>query len=134
VSNNLNRVVLFDGVCNFCNSSVQFIIKHDKSNSLQFTSLQSKIGQELLAKYAIPKEVDSVIFIENNQAYLKSTAALKIANYFGGLWKLFQVFLIIPTFIRNFFYDIIAKNRYRWFGKKDACMLPSPEIRNRFLE
>ncbi len=129
-----NKIVLFDGVCNFCNSSVQFIIKHDTSNSLKFASLQSSIGQELLNKYAIPKDVDSVIFIENNQAYTKSSAALKIANYFGGFWKLLQIFMIVPTFIRNFFYDIIAKNRYRWFGKKDSCMLPSPEIRNRFLE
>lgn len=129
-----NKIVLFDGVCNFCNSSVQFIIKHDTSNSLKFASLQSSIGQELLNKYAIPKDVDSVIFIENNQAYTKSSAALKIANYFGGFWKLLQIFMIVPTFIRDFFYDIIAKNRYRWFGKKDSCMLPSPEIRNRFLE
>lgn len=129
-----NKIVLFDGVCNFCNSSVQFIIKHDTSNSLKFASLQSSIGQALLNKYAIPKDVDSVIFIENNQAYTKSSAALKIANYFGGFWKLLQIFMIVPTFIRNFFYDIIAKNRYRWFGKKDSCMLPSPEIRNRFLE
>lgn len=129
-----NKIVLFDGVCNFCNSSVQFIIKHDTSNSLKFASLQSSIGQALLNKYAIPKDVDSVIFIENNQAYTKSSAALKIANYFGGFWKLLQIFMVVPTFIRNFFYDIIAKNRYRWFGKKDSCMLPSPEIRNRFLE
>jgi len=134
VNSQHNKIVLFDGVCNFCNSSVQFIIKHDTSNSLKFASLQSSIGQELLNKYAIPKDVDSVIFIENNQAYTKSSAALKIANYFGGFWKLLQIFMIVPTFIRNFFYDIIAKNRYRWFGKKDSCMLPSPEIRNRFLE
>ena len=134
MSDNLDKIVLFDGVCNFCNSSVQFIIKHDQTNSLKFASLQSQTGQELLAKYNIPKEIDSVIFIEHNKAFTKSSAALKIGNYFGGLWKMTQVFFIVPSFIRNFFYDIIAKNRYKWFGKKDSCMLPSPEIRDRFIE
>ncbi len=132
--NELNKIVLFDGVCNFCNSSVQFIIRNDKTNSLKFASLQSEIGQRLITTYNLSKELDSVIFIENNQAYIKSKAALKIANYFGGFWKIFQVFNIIPSFIRDFFYDIIANNRYKWFGKKDSCMLPSPEVRSRFLD
>ena len=132
--NELNKIVLFDGVCNFSNSSVQFIIRNDKTNSLKFASLQSEIGQRLITTYNLSKELDSVIFIENNQAYIKSKAALKIANYFGGFWKIFQVFNIIPSFIRDFFYDIIANNRYKWFGKKDSCMLPSPEVRSRFLD
>ena len=131
---NPDKIVLFDGVCNFCNSSVQFIFKHDKSNSIQFASLQSNTGQALLAKHSIPKEIDSVIFIENEKAYTKSSAALKIAGYFGGIWKLMNIFWIVPAFVRNFFYDIVAKNRYKWFGKKDNCMLPSPEIKNRFLD
>lgn len=132
--NELNKIVLFDGVCNFCNSSVQFIIRNDKTNSLKFASLQSEIGQRLITTYNLSKELDSVIFIENNQAYIKSKAALKIANYFGGFWKIFQVFNVIPSFIRDFFYDIIANNRYKWFGKKDSCMLPSPEVRSRFFD
>jgi predicted DCC family thiol-disulfide oxidoreductase YuxK len=129
-----DKIVLFDGVCNFCNSSVQFIIKQDRTGSLRFASLQSSTGQALLKKYAIPADVDSVIYIENNIAYTKSDAALKIARYFGGFWKLLSVFNIIPVFIRNFFYNIIARNRYKWFGKRDTCMIPSPEIRARFID
>ncbi len=134
MSNNINRVVLFDGVCNFCESSVQFIIKHDKSNSLQFASLQSNIGQELLVKYNMPTSIDGVVFIEDDIAYFKSAAAFRIARYFGGFWKTLNILSILPLFVTNFGYDIIAKNRYKWFGKKESCMLPSPEIRNRFLE
>ena len=129
-----DKIVLFDGVCNFCNSSVQFIIRHDKSNALKFASLQSNTGQELIAKYNIPKDVDSVIFIENGNAFIKSEAALRIADNFGGVWKMMRILKVIPAFIRNLFYDIIARNRYKWFGKKETCMIPSPEIRNRFMD
>lgn len=127
-------IVLFDGVCNFCNSSVQFILKHDKTGSLQFASLQSPTGQSLLQKHAIPTSVDSVIFVEGDTAYVKSAAALQIARYFGGIWRLLQVFRIIPAPLRDVVYDFIARNRYRWFGKRDTCMLPSPEVRARFLD
>ena len=129
-----DKIVLFDGVCNFCNNSVQFILKHDRTNSLQFASLQSATGQALLKKYNIPAEVDSVTFIENNIAYTKSDAALRIAAYFGNFWKALTIFSILPVSFRNFFYDIIARNRYKWFGKRDTCMLPSPEIRARFID
>ena len=129
-----DKIVLFDGVCNFCNSSVQFIIRHDKSKALKFASLQSNTGQELIAKYNIPKDVDSVIFIENGNAFTKSEAALRIADNFGGVWKMMRILKVIPAFIRNLFYDIIARNRYKWFGKKETCMIPSPEIRNRFMD
>jgi predicted DCC family thiol-disulfide oxidoreductase YuxK len=134
VNNNLNRIVLFDGVCNFCASSVQFIIRHDKTNSLQFASLQSAIAQQLLSDYKMSKSLDGVVFVEDNKAYFKSAAAFRIARYFGGFWKILNVFSILPLFITDFFYDIIANNRYKWFGKKETCMIPSPEIRNRFLE
>lgn len=130
----LDKVVLFDGICNFCESSVQFIIKNDQSNSLQFASLQSNIGQQLLVDYKMPTTIDGVVFIENNIAYYKSAAAFKIARYFGGFWKILNIFSVLPLSFTDFVYDIIAKNRYRWFGKKESCMLPSPEIRNRFLE
>jgi predicted DCC family thiol-disulfide oxidoreductase YuxK len=131
---NDNNIVLYDGVCNFCNSSVQFIIRHDKTNSLKFASLQSPVGQQLLAKHSIPKEVDSVIFIEGDKAYIKSEAAFKLLNYFGSSWKMLKVFSVLPVFFRNFFYDLFAKNRYKMFGKQETCMLPSPEIRARFMD
>ncbi len=125
---------MFDGVCNFCATSVQFIIRHDKTNSLKFSSLQSALGQELLTKYNMSKDLEGVVFIENNKAYFKSAAAFKIVRYFGGFWRILNVFSILPLFVTDFGYDIIAKNRYRWFGKKDSCMIPSPEIRSRFLD
>lgn len=129
-----DKIVLFDGVCNFCESSVQFILRHDKTGSLRFASLQSDIGQQLLTAYGISHELQSVVFVESGKAYTKSAAAFRIARYFGGWWKLLLVFSILPAFITDFGYDIIAKNRYRWFGKKDACMIPSADIRSRFLE
>ena len=123
--NNSDKIVLFDGVCNFCATSVQFIIRHDKTNSLKFSSLQSALGQELLTKYNMSKDLEGVVFIENNKAYFKSAAAFKIVRYFGGFWRILNVFSILPLFVTDFGYDIIAKNRYRWFGKKDSCMIPS---------
>ena len=133
-SRELDKVVLFDGVCNFCASSVQFIIKHDKTNSLRFASLQSAIGKELLEYYKMPETLEGVVFVENNKAYFKSAAAFRIARYFGGFWRLLLVFSVLPKVVTDFFYDIIARNRYNWFGKKDSCMIPSPEIRSRFLD
>jgi len=130
----LDKVVLFDGVCNFCASSVQFIIKHDTTNSLKFASLQSVVGKELLEYYEMPKTLEGVVFVENNKAYFKSAAAFRIARYFGGIWRLLLVFSILPAFVTDFFYDIIARNRYKWFGKKESCMIPTPEIRSRFLD
>jgi predicted DCC family thiol-disulfide oxidoreductase YuxK len=129
-----NKVVLFDGVCNFCNSSVQFIIKHDSTNSLKFASLQSNFGQDLISKYNLSKSLDSVIYFEDFNIYIKSKAAFKIASNFSGIWKLLLIFKILPTALTDFFYDIIANNRYKWFGKSDSCMLPSKEIRDRFIE
>jgi predicted DCC family thiol-disulfide oxidoreductase YuxK len=113
---------------------VQFIIKHDKSNSLKFASLQSEFGQNLLKQFNLSTQLDSVIYFENNKSYIKSKAAFKIASNFNGIWKLLLIFKILPTAITDFFYDIIANNRYKWFGKSDSCMLPSKEIRDRFIE
>ncbi len=126
--------MLFDGVCNFCNSSVQFIIKRDKAHQLRFGSLQSASGMQLKKQYAIPDDLDSVILIENGKYYAKSTAALRIVAYFGIAWKFLAIFYLVPRFIRDYFYEIIAKNRYKWFGKKETCMLPSKEQRALFLE
>ncbi|MCG7502485.1 DUF393 domain-containing protein [Tenacibaculum sp. Mcav3-52] len=129
------KVILFDGVCNFCNDSVLKVIKYDVKNQFVFTSLQSDIGKEITQYLGIDtSKVDSIILYEPNVAYdIKSTAALKIMNAFGGVWKLTLFFLIFPESFRNLVYDYIAKNRYKWFGKKDACIIPSKEIQDKFL-
>ena len=130
----MKRIVLFDGVCNFCDSSVQFIIKRDPAGHFLFTSLQSEKGVELVKQYAIPHDVDSLVLIENGKAFTKSAAALHIAKKLDGLWHLLFLFILVPRKIRDGVYDYVAKNRYKWFGKKeDACMLPPPDIRKRFI-
>lgn len=130
----MSMIILFDGVCNFCNSSINFVIENDKRNLFKFAPLQSEIGQKLLAEHNIDSvETDSVILIENDKAYTHSTAALRISKNLGGIWSLGYIFIIVPKFIRDFFYKLFAKNRYRLFGKKDACMMPTPEIRAKFL-
>ena len=127
-------IILFDGVCNFCDRSVQFVLRRDKKAYFNFASLQSEIGQELLEKYKIPKDkFESLVLIENDKAFLFSTGALRIARKLNGASSLLYGFIIIPPFIRNFFYKLIANNRYRLFGKKEECMIPSPEWRSRFL-
>ncbi len=130
----MSAIILFDGVCNFCNGSVNFIIEHDKENYFRFAPLQSEIGQELLDKYNINKaETDSVILIEDEKVFTYSTAALKVAQKLDGAWSWLYAFIIVPKPIRDFLYKLFAKNRYRLFGKQDACMMPTPEIRARFL-
>lgn len=130
----MSAIILFDGVCNFCNGSVNFIIERDRKGYFKFAPLQSEIGEKLLAENGVNKvETDSVILIEDGRVYAYSTAALRIARRLEGVWKLFYGFIIVPRFIRDFFYKLFAGNRYRMFGKMDACMLPTPEIRERFL-
>lgn len=130
-----NKIILFDGVCNLCNSSVQYVIKRDKGNVYRFAALQSEIGKKLVEERGIDtSQVDSIILIEPGVAYYtKSTAALKIAQSFGGVWQLASVFEWIPEKIRDWVYDYIAKNRYKWYGRKDACMIPTPELKSKFL-
>lgn len=128
----MSAIILFDGVCNFCNGSVNFIIERDKKNYFKFAPLQSEIGQAFIEKFGL-SEIDSIILVENDEAFTHSTAALKIAKRLGGIWSLFYVLIIIPRFIRDFFYKLFAKYRYRLFGKKDQCMMPTPEIQERFL-
>ena len=128
-------VILFDGVCNFCNYWVNFAIKRDRKKKLKFTTLQGQAARQLLSQYHInPTSLSSVIFIDKEKAYTQSSAAIRICKYLSGGWKLFYGFMIIPKFIRDFFYNIIARNRYKWFGKKETCMVPTPELRERFLE
>ncbi len=131
----LNKsIVLFDGVCNLCNNAVQFIIKHDSDGHFLFASLQSAIGQELLRKYQLPTQnFDTFILVEKKDCYDKSTAALRIAKKLQGFWKWSYVFMIVPKCIRDALYTRIAKNRYKWFGKKEQCWLPSVELKQRFL-
>lgn len=130
------KLILFDGVCNLCNNSVQYVIKHDKKNQFMFTALQSDVGKEIIEAYNIDtKKTDSILlYSPEKDIDYKSTAALKIASKLGLPINLMGVFFIIPPFIRNWVYDFIAKNRYKWYGKKDACMIPTPELKSRFLE
>ena len=130
------KLILFDGVCYLCNASIQFIIKHDKKDLFLFTALQSKTGKEFIDKFHIDtNNTDSVLLYAPEQGLdYKSTAALKIASHLGFPHNLWTVFFIIPPFIRNYFYDLIAKHRYDWFGKKQECMIPTPELKAKFLD
>lgn len=126
--------MLFDGVCNFCNATVNFVIEHDKAGYFKFTPLQSEIGEELIAKHGIDKaETDSVIVVEDEKAYTHSSAALRIAKRLDGLWSWASVFAVVPKPIRDSLYKLFARYRYRLFGKQDACMMPTPDVRARFL-
>ena len=130
----MGAIVLFDGVCNFCNASVNFVIERDKAGYFKFAPLQSEIGEELVAKHGIDTaETDSVIVVENDRAYTHSSAALRIAKQLDGLWSWSYGFIVVPKPLRDFFYRLFAKYRYRLFGKQDACMMPTPEIRARCL-
>ncbi len=133
--NNNNQIILFDGVCNLCNGFVKFIIKRDPKAKFKFASLQSEIGQSLLYKFGLPTDdFHSFVYIKGDKYFIKSSAALNVLKDMGGIWNLFFAFIIIPKFIRNFFYDIISKTRYQLFGKRNSCMVPSSEIKQRFLE
>lgn len=142
----MSALVLFDGVCNFCDASVNFVIEHDRSGYFKFAPLQSSVGQEMAEKFGFesavdPKTngwdelipIDSVILIENGNAYTHSTAALRIARHLGAPWSWLYIFRIVPVGIRDFFYKLFARYRYSFFGKKDVCMVPTMEVRERFL-
>lgn len=127
-------LVLFDGVCNLCNGTVQFIIKRDPQQVFKFASLQSQVGQDLIKKFNLPAgSLYSILVVEEDVCYERSEAALRIANRLPWPWNWLTVFRILPRFICDTMYDLIAKNRYRMFGKQDSCMLPTPELRERFL-
>ena len=129
-----HSIILFDGVCNLCNGAVNFVIKRDPRNVFKFTPLQEKQGVLLLKKHAVDsRKLDSIVLIENGNVYIKSSAALRIARKMSNLWPLFFVLLIIPSFIRDGVYDFIAKNRYKWFGKKEQCMIPTLGLKEKFL-
>lgn len=128
-------IVLFDGVCNLCNRSVQFIIRHDPKGKFLFASLQSGSGQALLQQFNLPLNInpESIILLHEGQVYQYSGAALRIARNLGGIWPLAYAFMILPPFIRDGIYKTIARNRYRWFGRQDNCMLPTAALKAKFL-
>lgn len=129
------KIILFDGVCNLCDATVQFLIKHDKKDVFRFVALQSELGQEIVRYIGIDtSKVDSIILYEPGKAYYyKAQAALEIASEIGGFYSLLSVFKAFPDKLNNMVYDYIARNRYKWYGKKDACMLPTPETKAKFL-
>lgn len=131
---NQQPIVFFDGVCNFCNYWVMFAIRRDKQKRLKFSPLQGETATTLLARYQVtPSRLSSVILLEKDSVWTQSSAALRICKYLDGGWKIFYGLIIIPKFIRDFLYNIIALNRYRWFGKRDECKIPEPGISERFL-
>lgn len=131
----LLSVILFDGECSLCNRSVQFILRRDPARRFHFAALQSAVAQSLLRQAGQESHLlpDSVVLVEQGKVTIKSTAALRIARQLSGLWPLVAVFLVVPAFLRDGVYDLIARHRYRLFGKQNACMLPSPEMQGRFL-
>ena len=132
--NYIHKIILFDGVCNLCNDSVISVIKNDNKGAFRFAALQTDVGRAIVTKYDIDtSQTDSIILIDGDNYYVKSTAALKIARQLSGGYPLLYAFMIIPRFIRNWVYDIIAKNRYKWFGKKDSCMIPTAALKEKFL-
>ena len=130
------KLILFDGVCNLCNDSVLKVIKYDKKNSFVFTALQSETGKKVTNYLNIDiAKIDSIILYEPGISYdIKSTAALKVMKHFWGIWQITQIVLIFPESLRNNIYDFVAKNRYKWFGKKESCMKPTPQLKAKFLD
>ena len=132
---NEEKIILFDGVCNLCSGMVMFTIKRDVKAKIKYASLQSVSGQAFLKKFDLPlNDFNSFVYVIGDKHYRRSSAALRVFKELGGFWKILFIFIIVPPFIRDFIYAIISKNRYRIFGKKESCMIPTAEIKNRFLE
>ena len=128
-------LVLFDGVCRFCNASVNFIIDHDRRGRVRFAALQSAAGQEVLRRFGLPTAgFDSLVLVEGGRCYTRSGAALRIARWLDGFWPVLSALIMLPPVLRDGAYDLLARNRYRWFGRFDACRMPTPELRQRFLD
>ena len=128
-------VILFDGVCNLCNGAVQYVIKHDPGGTFRFASLQSEAGQQLLKTHGLQQtDFNSFVLIENDTVFTKSAAAFMVAKKLNGPVKWLHGFIFVPSFIRDRIYNLIARNRYKWFGKKDSCMTPTPAVESRFLK
>ena len=128
------KIILFDGVCNYCNDKINFIIKNDKQDVFRFVALQSETGQKIIKHLGIDSSIDSIILYEPGYAYfIKSEAVFRIIKHLSSAVKLLLIFNFIPTSIKNIFYDIIARNRYNWYGKKDSCMLPTEDVKSKFI-
>jgi predicted DCC family thiol-disulfide oxidoreductase YuxK len=129
------KIILFDGVCNLCDTTVQFIIKHDKHDIFRFVALQSDLGEKIVSHIGLDRsKTDSIILYQPGHAYYyKADAAFKIASELGSIYSLLNVFSILPKWLTNKVYDYIARNRYKWYGKKDQCMMPTPEMKTKFL-
>lgn len=128
-------IILFDGICNLCNGAVQFVIRHDPDAHFRFASLQSESGQQLLKEHKLQQtDFNSFVLIDENFVFTKSTAALRVAKKLRGFIRLLGGFIFVPSFVRDGVYDLIAKRRYKWFGKKDSCMIPTPDLASRFLK
>lgn len=129
------EIVLFDGVCNLCNASVQYIMKRERKPTWKFASLQSETGKALLKKYGLENRgIDSIVLITEGKAYTKSGAVLRLTKRMKGLYPLLFGFILVPPFVRDAVYDWIARDRYKWYGKQDSCMIPSPELKARFVD
>lgn len=130
-----DRIILFDGVCNLCNSSVQFVIKRDPNMLFRYAALQGGFSRRKLAEFnEIESDSKSVVFIDDDKIYFKSDAILRIAGYLTGAWPLMKAFLIFPRFIRDGLYDFIGRNRYKWFGRQESCMIPDPKLKELFMD
>jgi predicted DCC family thiol-disulfide oxidoreductase YuxK len=132
---NNGPIIFFDGVCNLCEGSVQFILKIDQKKIFRFASLQSKSGQAMLAAQGLPADAfKSFVVQEGEKIFTRSTGALRVLKHVGGFWSIFYAFIIVPKFIRDGVYDLISRNRYKWFGEKTECWIPTPELQKRFLD
>jgi predicted DCC family thiol-disulfide oxidoreductase YuxK len=128
-------VILFDGYCKLCSRSVQFVLKHDRKAKFRFASLQSEYGKSILQKYQLPTEsFGTFVLVEDDKVHFKSTAALRVMKCLSGMWPVLYIFIIVPRFIRDAAYSFVARNRNKWFGKRDSCWLPKPEWKERFLD
>lgn len=130
-----NAVIFFDGVCNLCNTAVQFVIKHDGKNQFNYTALQGEYAKSVLPQFGLaPDQLKSILLFDQGKLYTKSSAVLRIAKKLGGGWSLLYGFIIIPKVIRDWFYDIIAKNRYKWWGKQASCWVPTALLKSKFID
>jgi predicted DCC family thiol-disulfide oxidoreductase YuxK len=130
-----DNLVLFDGVCNLCSALVQFVIRHDPAAKFRFAAIQSEIGGEIFQSHGLdPADLQTFVFVTEGKMFLRSDAAIEVVSRFGGAWKIFRIFQFVPKVLRDSIYSTIARNRYRWFGRKEICMVPTAEIKERFLD
>ena len=129
-----DNLILFDGVCNLCSALVQFVIRHDPAAKFRFAPIQSDLGKEIFQSHGLdPSDLQTFVFIADGKLFLRSDAAIEVVSGFGGAWGIFKIFRFVPRSLRNTIYSFIARHRYRWFGRKEVCMIPTAEIKERFL-